>query len=125
MEITIDIDNKPVRFKSTGGIIYRYEAQFGRSLFADLTKLQEFEDSKRLKKKKNPDGKIVFEPEYDYTKLSFNLMYDLCWVCAKAADDSIPDPQSWLDSFNVFPIQDIIPKISELINKTAGINPKN
>lgn len=125
MEITINIDNRPIRFKATGGIIYRYEAQFGRSIFEDLDLLYDFQSSRKLKKVKDTDGKTITRETYDFTKLSFNLMYNMAWVCAKTADESIPDPQVWLDSFNVFPIKDVIPKITNLITETLNIDPKN
>lgn len=112
---TITIDGKEVTFKATGGTMYRYKAQFGREYIADVIEL----DKCCIRNKK---GKIT---EYDMTKFSLEIMYNLAWVLAKTADDSIPDPQTWLDSFEVFPIKDIFEELKELITVNAHIDRKN
>lgn len=33
---------------------------------------------------------------------------------------SIPDPQAWLDSFSVFPIVEIVPKLNELLTLSSS-----
>ncbi len=120
MEKTIKIDGRDVTFKSTGGVLYRYKNQFGREYLADLISLQEFMDSKKLKKVKAPDGKISFADDYDFTKLNLQIAYDLAWTFAKTADSTIPDPQTWLDSFNVFPIMEIFPRLTEMFAMSAA-----
>lgn len=128
MEKTITIDGRPVTFKATGGIMYRYKNQFGREYLADAIELQKFADTKTQKKVKTSDGKITYVDDYDYTKLNLELAYNLAWTMAKTADPSIPDPQTWLDSFSTFPIMEIIPQLNELIGVSAQSNtvtPKN
>jgi hypothetical protein len=124
MEKTIKIDGKNVTFKATGGIMYRYKNQFGREYLADAMKMQNFADSKTKKKIKTADGKITFVDDYDYTKLNLELAYNLAWTLAKTADPSIPDPQTWLDSFNTFPIMEIIPQLNELLGVSSQSNIK-
>ena len=41
--------------------------------------------------------------------------YNICWLYAKTADPNIPPIIEWLDSFDVFPITEIIPEIQDLI----------
>lgn len=129
MEKTITIDGKKVTFKATGGIGYRYKAQFGSEFLADVAKLEDFMNSAEVKQKKSkrPDGKIVIEKveEYDYTKLSLESMYNLLWTLAKTADESIPGPQEWLDSFDKFPVMDIYGQISDILTDNFKVAPKN
>ena len=125
MEKTLKIDGKNVTFKVTGGTLYRYEQQFKKSFLADAASLSNFEETKKKKKVKQPDGKITFQDEYDFTKLNLELVYNISWTMAKTADPSIPDPQAWLDSFETFPITEIIEPIMDMLQKSIEMNPKN
>ena len=129
MEKTITIDGKEVSFKATGGIGYRYKAQFGREFLEDVVNLDAFVNSgtERLVKKKLPSGKLVAEKvtDYDYSKLSLESMYNLLWTLAKTADENIPDPQKWLDSFDVFPVMNIYTQIQDLLGDNFKVSPKN
>ena len=116
MEKIIIIDGKEVKFKATGGIAYRYKAQFGREYIADAMKLEEF-----TKSAKEKSGVTT----YDYTKLSLDLLYNILWTLAKTADDSIPSPMQWLDSFDTFPVMDIYSQVKDILNANLKIDTKN
>lgn len=129
MEKSVKIDGKSVRFKATGGLMYRYKAQFGRELLTDLAALEELQSSAKTVqiKSKGSDGKIRLTPkvEYDLTKFSLSFLYDLLWTMAKTADESIPPPQDWLDSFDAFPVMDIWSQTQEIITQNFKVDPKN
>lgn len=129
MEKTVNISGRPVRFKATGGIGYRYKAQFGREYLADALELEEFAQSgEEIKRKvKHPDGKITIETvtQYDYTKLNLELLYNLLWTLAKTADDSIPPPQEWLDSFDAFPVMEIYGEVKDIMTANLKTDSKN
>lgn len=129
MEKTINISGRPVTFKATGGLMLRYKNQFGREYLADAIEMQRFADTKTQKKVKTADGKITFVDDYDFTKLNLELAYNLAWTLAKTADPSIPDPMAWLDSFDTFPILEILPQLNELLgvsSQSSGVVvPKN
>ena len=106
METTIKIDGKDVTFKSTGSAPLRYKMQFKRDFFADLIKLD---------KAKN-----------DITLIDLEVFYNIAWVYAKTADPTIPPPLEWLDTFDTFPIMEIMPKLQDIITSSLGtINSKN
>ena len=48
-------------------------------------------------------------------KLDFDVFYNIIWVLAKTANKKIPDPITWLDEFEEFPLFDIIPELQDLI----------
>lgn len=120
MEKTIVIDGKQVRLKSTAATVKRYKAQFRRDLFADMMAL----------------GAIgTFTPQdgsqpsidlsnVDLKKIDFEVIYDLVWLYAKIADPNLPDPITWLDGFEEFPIYEIIPEINDMIQSTMGAKKK-
>lgn len=103
MEKTIMIDGKPVKFKSTAGTMIRYRNQFNREFLLDLEKLR------NVKK--------------DLSVITLSPFYDIVWVLAKTADDSIGDPLTWYDSFDNFPITDVFTQLQDII--IATIKTKN
>jgi hypothetical protein len=123
-EITIPINGRNVTFKATGGTGYRYKAQFGREFIADAIELDNFRQSARTTKKK-VNGKMVETTEYDFTKYSLDFLYNILWVLAKTADDSIPSPQAWLDSFDSFPVMEIMNKVAPIIQQNMKVDIKN
>lgn len=110
MEKTIVIDGKEVRLKSTGATALRFKAQFGKDYFAEIMKLNVL---------KKLEGKNIDELSYEeLDKLDFEVFYNVVWVMAKTAIKEIPDPLTWLDSFDEFPIIDIIPQVQDIIIAT-------
>lgn len=118
MEKTITIDGKQVRLKTTAATPKRFKIQFGRDYFAELLKFAKIlEPLEKDAKKAESDGginlkNISFE---SLSLLDFDTLYDIVWVLAKSADNSIPDPLSWLDQFDSFPISEILPEIQDLL----------
>jgi hypothetical protein len=113
MEKTLVIDGKEVRFKSTGATALRYKAQFRKDYMAEILKLNGIS-------KINPKK---FEPE-EIRGLDFEVFYNIIWVMAKTADPSIPEPITWLDQFDEFPMLDIIPELQEMITSTIETKKK-
>ena len=101
MEKTIEIDGKQVTFKSTGAVPKRYKMQFGRDFFSDLLSM-------------NIGNKKKLSVE-DMRSIDFDVFYDISWTLVKTADNTIPEPLTWLDSFESFPIIEILPQIQDLL----------
>lgn len=106
MEKTIEIDGKQVVFKSTAATPLRYKAQFHKDYFSEILKLEKL--SKTMKSKKLTDAEKL-------EKVDFELFYNIAWVFAKTANKSIPEPLDWLDGFDTFPMDEILPQLMELI----------
>lgn len=105
MEKTVTIDGKQVRFKSNGATPIKYKMQFRKDFFAEILKLH------KLGKLKNLD-----EMDDDVlSTLDFEVFYNIAWTFAKTADSSLPDPETWLESFDQFPIFDFISELQEMI----------
>ncbi|SFI36184.1 MULTISPECIES: hypothetical protein [unclassified Bacillus (in: firmicutes)] len=104
MEKTIIIDNKEVRLKSTGATPIRYKSQFGKDFFSEIMKLNHLTkiDTENLEAS-------------DFSMLEMDIFYNFVYVLAKTVDRTLPDPISWLDSFDEFPILEIIPEIQDIL----------
>lgn len=111
MEKTLIIDGKEVTFKATGALPKRYKMQFGRDFFADLFGMES------TIKKKNISAD-------DIRKIDFDVFYDIAWTLAKTADNTIPDPLTWLDGFETFPIIEIMPELQDMLSATIATKKK-
>ena len=112
MEKIITIGDRPIKFKSTGATLLRYKLQFQRDMLTDLLMLE-----KAINKK----------DETNINSIDLEMFYNLLWTFAKTADKTIEPPLEWLDSFEEFPIFDIIPELQDLIfsNFKTITNSKN
>ncbi|MDD9149260.1 hypothetical protein OYT88_11915 [Sporolactobacillus sp. CQH2019] len=105
MEKAITIDGKSVRLKTSGAFPMRFQTQFHKDYFKELLKIA-------------PLGKLGKKKQFDLSdleKIDFDLFYDIIWTMAKTADPSIPEPLTWLDGFEEFPIIDIISEIQDML----------
>lgn len=111
MEKTIKIDGRDVTFKSTGALPKRYKMQFQRDFFADLMSMEGAIKNKKL-------------TADDIRKINFDVFYDVAWCLAKTADPKLPDPLTWLDGFETFPIVEIMPEIQDMLAATIASSKK-
>lgn len=112
----IEIDGKQIRFKTNGAIPLRYKAQFGRDYFKDILKMLPMNDMKK-KKKDDMDVKSL-------ESLDFEVFYNIAWVYAKAGNPEIPEPITWLESFEEFPIGDVMDGMQDLMIATLASSKK-
>lgn len=102
MEKLIEIDNKKVPFKATGGTLRRYRSKFGRDMIADMDALL-----KNYTKNKEEGGNLE--------RANLEIFENVAYIMAKQADSSVPDdPDEWLDEFNMFSIWQVLPQIIDL-----------
>lgn len=117
MEKTIIIDGKEIRFKTNGATPLRYKAQFGRDYFKEILKMAPLQN---LSKKKKED--VVAK---DLEALDFEVFYNIAWIMAKTADSSIPEPITWLEQFDEFPMADVIPELQDMLLTSIQTTKKN
>ena len=106
MEKIILIDGKEVPFKSNGAIPFRYKQQFGKDFFAEIAKMS------------------AGNKEFTMENVDLEVFYNLAWVFAKTADKTIPAPMEWLETFDTFPIFDIMPEIQDMLLATMQTKKK-
>jgi hypothetical protein len=110
MEKTLTIDGKQVKFESKGSTPLRYKKQFGEDFFVDIMKMNQL--SKIKKKKGEP---LSLE---ELKSLDTEVFYQIIWTLAKTANNEISEPLEWLDTFEVFPIMEILPELQDLITSS-------
>jgi len=109
MEKIINIDGREVRLKTNGAFLFKYKAQFHRDAMKDivsLTKLKEGEET-------------------SLGELDMEVFYNFFWTMAKAADPTIAPPEEYFESFEVFPILDILPEVIEMVMRNLQTTKKN
>lgn len=110
MEKTLTIDGQKVTFKSSGATPIRYRAQFNRDYFQDIIKMQKAAKESKLENKKPEE--VTAE---DLEGIDFEVFYRIVWVLAKTANKEISDLEDWLDDFEYFPIEEIVPELFDVI----------
>lgn len=132
MEKTIQIGNKEVRLNNNIGWTIDYRDQFGTDIIPtllpmvaaalDLIKglLEEMEDTSNLEWQdilKTLDGDTLLDALVHLGGLEFKDFINVTWAMAKCADETIPEPRTWVRQFEVFPLDEIAPAVFELIYK--------
>ena len=112
MEKTITIGGRPINFKATGGTLCIYKQQFQEEYYNDLFSLETMEKSN------------LHTPQEVYLR-RYKIGFQLIWAMAKNADNSIPDPETWAKQFKVFPMQEILPQVTELFRLKEGEKSSN
>lgn len=130
MEKTIQIGNKEVRLNNNIGWTIDYRDQFGSDIIPtllpmvaaalDLIKglLEEVEDTNNLDWKdilKVLDGDVLLDALVHLGGLEFKDFINITWAMAKCADDTIPEPRTWVRQFETFPVDVIAPAVFELV----------
>lgn len=115
MEKTITIDGKDIRFKTNGATPLRYKAQFGKDYFQEILKMASLEKLK--------DGSTDVEVK-DLENLDFQVFYNIAWIMAKTATPEIPEPMAWFESFEEFPIGEILPELQEMMASSLASTKK-
>lgn len=106
---TVRIDGKDVVFKANAATPMRYKMQTGSDYFADIMRLKSVSNFLEAAK----SGEDI--PAEALTGVDFSFLYNLMWTMAKTADKDIPDPLTWFDSFDEFPLLEVLGELMELI----------
>lgn len=132
MEKTVQIGNKEVRLSNNIGWAIDYRDQFGQDIIPtllpmvaaalDLIKglLEEVEDTNNLEWRdilRLIDGDTLFDALIHLGGLEFRDFINITWAMAKCADDSIPEPRTWVKEIEVFPVDELAPTVFDLIFK--------
>ena len=126
MESIIKIGDKDVRVNNRAGWTMTYRDQFGRDIVPTLMPLfagaldvvsgliketgkidsVEFEDILAV-----ADGDALINAFIHLSGFEFVEILYITWAMAKEADSSIPEPKTWIRSFEVFPIDEVVPEV--------------
>ncbi len=132
MEKTIKIGKQNARLSNNVGWTMEYRDQFGQDIvpiimpalasimdvvtgiFNATGKTKDIEISDLLK---SIEGDTLTDVMIHLSGLEFVELINITWAMAKAADDDVPDPKTWVRQFDDFPIDVIAPQVFELVLK--------
>ena len=132
LSLTIEVDGREVRFRSTAGFPRLYMAYTGRDIFKDMARLQTRYE--KAVKAKSMDGLGTEEAEAARKEAMFeavelSMFEDIAYLMARSgAPDEVPDnADDWLDGFTTFAIMDIMPQLLGLWQRgcKTTAKPKN
>ena len=132
MEKTIQIGGKSVRLSNNANCFLIYRNQFGRDIVPALLPLVAsgmdvvsgiIKETGKTSDIEAADilavlnGETLLDAVIHLGGLEIVDLINLTWALAKTADRSIPDPETWLDGFDEFPLDVIGPEVFRLITK--------
>lgn len=140
MEKIIKIGKKEVRLNNNVAWTMEYRDQFGRDIVPAIMPVMAAlleAVSTVVADAKDEDGKLslqaigealqgramdivlpLFQVEF------VDVVINVTWAMAKAADETILPPKQWARQFEVFPLDEILPAVGELVMK-GFISSKN
>ena len=132
MEKTIKIGKQEVRLSNNFSWAMIYRDQFGHDILVTLTPMMAaaLDVTSGLLSEVSVDGKIERDALFralDGDKFLDAVIHlggfesvdivNITWAMAKAADDDIPDPRTWIKGFEVFPLDTIVPELFSMVLK--------
>lgn len=132
MEKTIKIGKKEVRLSNNFSWAMIYRDQFGHDILSTLTPMMAaaLDVASGILSEAGANGKIevadligVLDGDKFIDAVihmsgfeSVEIIY-ITWAMAKACDDDIPDPKTWIREFDSFPLDTIVPEVFSLALK--------
>ena len=132
MEKTIKIGKKEVRLSNNVSWAMIYRDQFGHDILSTLTPMMAaaLDVFSGIVGEVGVNGKVGIEDliaALDGDKFidamihmsgfeSVEIAY-ITWAMAKACDDDIPDPKTWIKGFDVFPMDTVVPEVFSMALK--------
>jgi len=132
MEKTIKIGKQEVRLTNNVSWAITYRDQFGHDIIPTLMPMlaaaldivsgmiDEFSTGGKVEVSdllRNMDGDKLLDAVIHLSGLEFVELINITWAMAKAADDDIPDPKTWVKGFSEFPVDKIAPEVFSLAFK--------
>lgn len=134
-DIKIDSKNK-ITVNSGAGWYLIYRSQFGHDILPDLMPMVEAliggaaaivgkdEDLSLQSVVKAVNDGDLSDTLISLSGLEMVTILNITWAMAKNADRDIPEPNTWINQFEVFPLDVIVPQVLEMAIK-GSVSTKN
>ena len=132
MEKTIKIGKQEVRLTNNVSWAIIYRDQFGHDIIPTLMPMlaatldivsgmiDEVSEGGKIEVAdllRSLDGDKLLDAVIHLSGLEFVELINITWAMAKAVDDDIPDPKTWVRGFSEFPVDKIAPEVFSLAFK--------
>ncbi len=102
---TIKVKDTSFNLAATGRVLIEYKQQFGVEYYDDFLRIKAVNLN-------------ISADEVQRAAITLEVGYRLIWSMAKAASpETIPDPDVWMNSFESFPLVELLPQAMELLGK--------
>ncbi|SEA49466.1 hypothetical protein SAMN04515656_1126 [Eubacterium aggregans] len=125
MQRVVEIDGKSVTLESNAATPLKYKKQFHKDYFAEMLKLAKAIGIKDIQEDEEGNIDLDKMPWDNLDYIDFEPTYNIVWALAKTADKNIPDPETWLEGFETFPLMDVMGEASELIGHSIESKKKS
>lgn len=115
MRATIKLDGKKqIKINTSWNWAYIYQDYFGHDIIPDLVPvIDTFLDTVTgLLNGSDVDEDVISDKLYG---MEITTVTNVIWALAKNADDSIPEVREWLDGFDRFPLDIILPEVMDTL----------
>lgn len=130
MKKTIMIADQSVELNSSAGWFYDYQEEFGRDIMPDLMPILEGLLGTLAELQESGENEIVLTDEVvakiiDALALAeVTTIFNITWAMAHNADEKIPRPRKWINQFESFPVDEVVPELIRLILESS-VSSKN
>lgn len=111
MRKTIKLENKKsIKINTSWNWAYIYKEYFGHDIIPDLVPAIDafLKTFTQIVNGEEAD-------DLDIYGLEITTMTNIVWALAKNADENIPDVNEWLDEYDKFPLDIIVPEVVEAL----------
>lgn len=133
----IRIEDRTVEINSSAGWLYEYRNRFGHDILPDIMPIIESVLAAGVSLLQESGGEVNEKTIMDamnndalvdaFIKVSgmeFLTIFNIFWAMAKNADDRIPGPKEYFNTFDRFPLDEVAPALLYAITDSS-ISSKN
>lgn len=130
MKKTITIDSRPVELNSSAGWFYDYREEFGHDIMPDLLPVLEALLGTLAELQENAGEELVLTDEVvgkiidALATAEITTIFNVTWAMAHNADENIESPRKWMNNFDNFPVDEVVPQLVTLILESS-VSSKN
>ena len=137
MKKTVQLEGQSIEVNASMGWLFVYRNEFGHDILPDIMPMIDafvtmgaeiYADMKEGDSVLNHiTPEMLAEAVYKLSTMEVVMLVNILWAMAKNADNGIEGPQTWVNKFDVFPIEEVTFSIVELIleSSTSSKNSKS
>lgn len=121
---TINVNGQPVEVNTSAGWLYAYRERFGHDILPDLMPILESVLNAAASILEEADGEInqktalaamnnenFVQAFISLAGMEFTTVFNIFWAMAYNKDQSIPAPREYMNQFERFPLDEVLPEL--------------
>lgn len=130
MKKTIKIADQSVELNSSAGWFYDYREQFGHDIMPDLLPILEGLLGTLAELQEGESDELILTDEIvgkiidALATAEITTIFNITWAMAHNADDKIKQPREWMNDFETFPVDEVVPELIRMVLESS-VSSKN